>query len=210
MLKIDNFDRNEQFSEEEEGFRQLNLLYKIYKLDNQREMLIKKLHKLQKTIKHNPYENFSIKLKALKTISDEIVQNKKTVLSQIKDSYNFFEFSDKIKKLKEFVLHLNKAIKRREIDSNTHRITRDYYEDQLKLLFNNLNKVKRIAKEYIIILKNQELQLRAEERFMNSNIPKKIPHILNNKIGKKSTISEQNEFTEIIDFLSKQVLKHSV
>ena len=205
MLKIDNFDRIERFSEEE-GFRQLDLLYKIYKLDNQREILIKRLHKLQKTIKNNPNENFSIKLKALKTVSDEIVQNKKIILSQIKDSYNFFELSDKIKKLKQFTLQLNKAIKRKEIDANTHRITRDYYEDQLKLQFNNLIKLKRIAKEYIIILKNQELQLRAEERFMNSNISKKIPHILNNKNVKKGTIQEQIELKEIIDFLTKHFL----
>ena len=77
MLKIDNLDRIEHFSEEEEGFRQLDLLYKIYKLDKQREILIKKLHKLQKTIKNNPNENFSIKLEALRTVSDEIVRKKK-------------------------------------------------------------------------------------------------------------------------------------
>lgn len=208
MLKIDKFDRLEHLSEEK-GFRQLDLLFKIYKLNNKREILIKKLHKLQKTIKDNYEMNLSIKLKALKTVSDEIIQKKKIILSQIKDSYNFFELSNQIKKLKQYVLQLNKAIKRKEIDANTHRITRDYYEGQLKLQFDNLNKLKRIAKEYIIILKNQELQLRAEERFMNSNVPKKIPHILNNKNVKKSTIPEQNELKEIIDFLTKQILKCS-
>ncbi len=209
MLKIDNFDRIEHFSEEE-GFRQLDLLYKIYKLDNQREILIKRLHKLQKTIKNNPNENFSIKLKALKTVSDEIVQNKKIILSKIKDSYNFFELSNQINKLKQYVLELNKAIKRKEIDANTHRITKDYYQNQLKLQFDNLVKLKRIAKEYIIILKNQELQSRAEERFMNSNVPKKIPHILNNKSVKINTISTRNELKEITDFLTKQILKSSL
>ena len=209
MLKTGNFDRIEHFSEEE-GFRQLNLLYKIYKLDNQREILIKRLHKLQKTIKNNPNENFSIKLKALKTVSDEIVQSKKIILSQIKDSYNFFELSNQIKTLKQYVFQINKALKKKEIDANTHRITRDYYENQLKLQFDNLIKLKRIAKEYIIILKNQELQLRAEERFMNSNVPKKIPHILNNKNVKKGTTPEQNELKEIIDFLTKQILKCSL
>ncbi len=209
MLKTGNFDQNNQFPEEE-GFRQLDLLNKIYKLDNQREILIKKLHKLQKTIKNNLDENFSMKLEALKTVSEKIVQKKKITLSQIKDSYNFFELSNQIKKLKQYVLHLNKAIKRKEIDANTHRITRDYYEDKLKLQFDNLNKVKRIAKEYIIILKNQELQLRAEERFMNSNIPKKIPYMLNNKKVKKSTILQQNELKEIIDFLTKQILKRNL
>ena len=209
MLKTDNFDQNNQFFEEE-GFRQLDLLYKIYKLDNQREILIKKLYKLQKNIKNDLDENLSIKIKALKKVSDETIQEKKVTLSQIKDSYNFFELSNQIKKLKQYVLQLNKAIKRKEIDANTHRITKNYYEDQLKLQFNNLNKLKMVAKEYIIILKNQELQLRAEERFMNSNVPKKIPHILNNKNVKKITISKRNELKEIIDFLTKQILKCSL
>lgn len=209
MLKIDKYDRLEYLSEEK-GFRQLDLLFKIYKLNNKREILIKKSHKLQKTIKDNYEMNLSIKLKALKTVSDEIIQKKKIILSQIKDSYNFFELSNQIKKLKQYVLQLNKAIKRKEIDANTHRITRDYYEGQLKLQFDNLNKLKRIAKEYIIILKNQELQLRAEERFMNSNVPKKIPHILNNKNVKKSTIPEQNDLKEIIEFLTKQILEHNL
>jgi len=209
MLETNNFDQSEHFPEEE-GFRQLDLLYKIYKLDNQREIVIKKLNKLQKTIKNNLDENLSIKFKALKKVSDKIIQKKKSIFSQIKDSYNFFELSDQIKKLKQYIIQVNKALKKKEIDANTHRITRDYYENQLRLQFNNLNKLKRIAKEYIIILKNQELQLRAEERFLNSNIPKKIPHILNNKNVKNTTIPEQNELKEIFDFLTKQILKCSL
>ena len=209
MLKTSNFDQTNQFLEEE-GFRQLVLLYKIYKLDNQREILIKKLHKLQKTIKNNPDENLSIKLEALKTVSDEIVQNKNIILSQIRDSYNFFELSNQIKKLKQYVLQLNKAIKRKEIDANTHQITKNYYENQLKLQFDNLNKLKRITKEYIIILKNQELQLRAEERFIKSNFLKKIPHIINNINVKKETIPDKNELKELIDFLTNQILKCNI
>ncbi|MFX1320390.1 MAG: hypothetical protein ACFFAQ_01985 [Promethearchaeota archaeon] len=209
MIKASNFDQNNQLPEEE-GFRQLDLLYKIYKLDNQREILLKKLHKLQKTIKKNPNEDLSIKLKALKKISNEIVQNKKIILSQVKDSHNFFELSNQIKKLKQYILHLDKAIKRKEIDANTHRITKNYYEEQLKLQFNNLNKVKRIVKEYIIILKNQELQLRSEERFGNSNVSKKIAHILNGKNVKSSTISRQNALKENLDFLIKYILKKEV
>lgn len=205
MLKTVKFDQNSQFPEGE-GFRQLDLLYKIYKLDNQREILIEKLHKLQKIIKKNPYENLSIKLKALKIVSNENVQKKKAILSQLKDSYNFFKLSDEIKKLKQYISNLNKAIKRKEIDANTHRITRDYYENQLKLQFDNLYKLKRITKENVIILKNQELQLKAEERFMNSNVPQKIPHIRNNRSVKKSTLSEQNELKKITDFLTKQIL----
>jgi len=209
MLKTSNFDQTNQFLEEE-GFKQLVLLYKIYKLDNQREILIKKLHKLQKTIKNNTDENLSIKLQAVKKFSDDINQKKKSIFSQIKDSYNFFELSNQIKKLKQYVLQLNKAIKRKEIDANTHRITKNYYENQLKLQFDNLNKLKRITKEYIIILKNQELQLRAEERFIKSNFLKKIPHIINNINVKKETIPDKNELKELIDFLTNQILKCNI
>ncbi len=79
MLETRNFDQNEHFPEEE-GFRQLDLLYKIYKLDNQREILFKKVNKLQKTIKNNLNENLSIKFKALKKVSDEIIQKKKSIM----------------------------------------------------------------------------------------------------------------------------------
>ena len=206
MLKTRKLEQDNQLPEEE-GFKQLDLLFKAYKLDNQREIIINKLHKLQKTIKTNPHENLSIKLKALKTVSDEIVQKKNIVLSQIKDSYNFFELSNQIKKLKQYVSHLNKAIKRKEIDANTHRITRDYYKDQLKLQFDNLNKLKKFSKEYVIILKNQELQLRAEERFMNSNISEKIPHICNNK--NVNNILKQKDLKEVLDFLTKHILDYS-
>jgi len=209
MLKSGKIDQNNEFSEEE-GFRQLDLLYKIHKLDNQREILIKKLYKLQKTIKNNPNENLSIKLKSIKTVSDEIVQEKKILLSQIKDSYNFFKLSDEVKKLKQYVLKLNKAIKRKEIDANTHRVTKGYYENQLKFQFDNLNKIRMIAQEYIIILKNQELQLRADERFTNSNLPKKRSHIFNSKNVKSSTLSKPNALKEILDFLTKHILNCSI
>ena len=209
MLKTGNLDQNIQFPEEE-GFRQLDLLYKIYKLDNQREILINKLHKLQKIIKKNSNENLSIKLKALKAVSNEILQKKKIIISQLEDSYNFFELSNQIKKLKQCILQLNKAIKRKEIDANTHRITRDYYKNQLKIQFNNLNKVRMVAKEYLIILKNQELQLKAEERFMNSNVPEKIPHIRNNKNVMSNNIPNQKDLREILDFLTKHILNCSL
>ncbi len=209
MLKTGNLDQNIQFPEEE-GFRQLDLLYKIYKLDNQREILINKLYKLQKTIKKNSTENLSIKLKALKAVSNEILQKKKIIISQLEDSYNFFELSNQIKKLKQCILQLNKAIKRKKIDANTHRITRDYYKNQLKIQFNNLNKVRMVAKEYLIILKNQELQLKAEERFMNSNVPKKIPHISNNKNVMSNNIPKQKDLREILDFLKKHILNCSL
>jgi len=191
---------------EEEGFRQLDLLYKAYKLDNQRTILFEKLHKLQKNIKKKSNENLSIKLNALKAVSDEIVQKKKIILSQIEDSYHFFELSNQIKKLKQFISHLNKAIRRKEIDANTHRITRSYYEGQLRLQFGNLNKLKRLAKEYIIILKNQELQLRAEERFMKSNISEKVPNICNNK--NVNNILKQKDLKEILDFLKTCILDY--
>ncbi|MGB5912293.1 MAG: hypothetical protein WBH31_13950 [Promethearchaeia archaeon] len=206
MTEITN-SRKSDILPEEKYWEQLDLLFEAYKVKAQQEKLKKKLKKLQKELKKNLEEQNIHKFKALQVVIKETSQKKKLIFSQILDSFNVFKISDEVNNLRGYISELNKALKKRKINVNTYRITFDHYNTQLNFHQKNLDKLNVIAKEYILLLKNKELELDAEYNF--DTLKKSKMKILkkrqqNNHVeynNRKNEIKQKINFT--LKFLDK-------
>ncbi len=172
MIENKTYPSTEILSDDE-YFNQLDLLFELYSLKKQQNEIKKKLKELKKKIKRSPEEEVSTQFKALKFLSDEIKQKLKKVNSQIKEPYNFFEIKSQIQNIHNYISALNKSLKRKEIDINTRLITFNYYKDQLDDNKKNLKRIKIVAEEYFFYLRNQKLELMADENLMKKKISRK-------------------------------------
>ena len=205
MTEITNSGKSDILPEEK-YWEQLDLLFEAYKVKGQQEKLKKKLKKLQKEIKKNLKEQNIHKFKALQVVIKEISQKKKFIFSKILDSFNLFKISDEVNNLRGYISELNKALKKKKINVNTYRITLDHYNKQLNFHQKNLDKLKMIAKEYILLLKNEEFELDAEYNF--NALRKSKMKLLIKKSEKKNIdyIISKNEIKQKIEFLNSKII----
>ena len=193
MTEITNLEKGEILPENE-YWKQLDLLFEAYKLQEQQEKLKKMLNDLQKELKKNfPSQNIQ-KFKALQILVKELAQKKEQVYSEILETFNIFKMKEQINNLRGYMAELNKAFKKKKIDVNTYRITYDHYNKQLNFYLKNLDRLKLLAKEYILRLKNEEIELNAEFNFKkgkklikksgyNTANYKNIKNVINQKIN---------------------------
>jgi len=189
---------------EEKYWEQLNLLFEAYKIKGQQEKLKKKLNKLQKEIKKNLEKQNIQKFKALEVVVKTTIQKKGCIFSQILESFNIFKIKEKIKNLREYISELNRAFKNKRINVNAYRITLDHYNTQLNFQQKNLEKLKLIAKEYILLLKNEELELDAVYSF--NNLRKSKTKLLSKK--SKNNSNCRKEIKQKIIFLKTVIINH--
>ena len=189
---------------ENEYWKQLILLFEAYKLQDQQERLKKKLKELQKDIKKN-FSNQNIqRLNALKILVNELIQKKDQITTKILDSFNIYKIREQVNNLRGYLAELNKAFKKKKIDVNTYRITNDYYNKQFNIHLKNLERLKLIAKEYILTLKNEEIELYSEYNYNKgrklNNKPKSVSKDFKNR---------KNVIKQKICFLKVEIINNS-
>jgi len=203
MTEITNSEKIKVFSEET-YWEQLDSLFKAYKLQEKTEKIKRKLKQLEKGLKKNTSNQNIQRLKALQVLVKEIVQKKGQIYSQILDFFNIFKIREQVNNLRGYISELNKAFKRKKIDVNTYRITYNHYYKQLNLHLKNYSRLILLAKEYILILKNEEIELNADYNFNKVK-----------KLGKKSR-SDNTDFMNMkkvikqkIKFLNTEIINNS-
>ena len=200
MTETTNLEK-EDILPENEYWQQLDLLFEVYKLQVHQERLRKKLKELLKDIKKNfPNQNIQ-KFRALQILVKELTQKKEQTYLEILDSFNIFKMREQVNNLRGYLAELNKAFKKKKIDVNTYRITNDHYKKQLNIRLKNLDRLKLLAKEYILLLKNEEIELNADYNFKNTRK-------LDKKLGSKSTDykNKKNVIKQKIDFLNTAIV----
>jgi len=198
---------NRELLSDEEYFNQLDLLFDQYNLKKQQNKIKIKLKELKKYIKRSTEEEASTKFKALKFMSDEINQNLKKVNSQIMEPYNFFEIDSQIQNINNYISKLTKSLKRKEIDINTRLITFNYYKSQLDGYEKSLSRIRIVAEEYFFYLRNQEIELMANESLMKKKMSKKKVTREEYEVFKKENSLKKDLHREVLSFLTEIILK---
>ena len=140
-------------------------------------------------------------------MSDEIKQKLEKVNSQIREPYNFFEINSQIQNIHNYISELNKSFKRKEIDINTRLITFNYYKRQLDGYEKNLMRIMIVAEEYFFFLRNQKIELMANDSLMKKKLTRK-------KVTRKEYEAFKNENSlkkdlnrKTLSFLTEVILK---
>ena len=198
MTEITNLEK-EEILPENEYWKQLDFLFEAYRLQLQEERLKKKLKELQKNIKNQNIQRFN----ALKILVNELIQKKQQISSKILDSFNIYKIREQVSNLRGYLVELDKSFKKKKIDVNTYQITEEHYNKQLNIHFKNLDRLKLLAKEYILLLKNEEIELDAEYNYKKSRKLNKKPKIISTDYkNRKNVIKQKISFlkAEIIDY----------
>ena len=154
----------------DERFKQLDLLFEVYKLRNIREKLRKKLKSLEKMIKRDCDQNLSNKIEAFKIISTENSTNFEDKMSRLKTSYNIFKLAKELENNNHYLANLDKERKKGRIDVEQYEITKGYYLQKIIDINDSINLLKDIAilyfqelKENVIILEDHRIRLTTEK-----------------------------------------------
>jgi hypothetical protein len=194
--------------EESELSNQFNLLFEIYKLKKERELLSSKLNTIEKLLESAYNNNILYKFEALKVIITENDNLYRNLTAKLLDEYNVF---DLVKRLDEDILYLknlDRARKRKNIDSESYEITKGYYLQNILQIKENLGQLKEQAlpyyeelKDRFITFEDQRIKLATEKE--RKKISKEEYKIELKKIEKfKQEIEEELAFlnVEIIDY----------
>ena len=206
MIENKTYQSTEILSDEE-YFHQLDLLFELYSLKKQQNEIKIKLKSLKKRVKRSTEEEASMQFKALKFMSEEIKKKLKKVNSQIREPYNFFEINSQIQNIQNYISELNKSFKRKEIDINTRLITFNYYKSQLKGYEKSLRRIRIVAEEYFFYLRNQKIELMANNSLMKKKLSKKKVKREEYKIFKKENTLKKDANRDIQSFLTEIIRK---
>ena len=205
MIENKTYPSTEILSDEE-YFNQLNLLFELYSLKKQQNEIKIKLKELKKRVKRSTEQEASTQFKALKFMSDEIKQKLKKVNSQIREPYNFFEINSQIQNINKYISELNKSFKRKEIDINTRLITFKYYKSQLNGYEKSLSRVRIVAEEYFFYLRNQKIELMANDGLMKKKLSRKKVTREEYEAFIKENSSKKYINQEALSFLTEVIL----
>jgi len=206
MIENKTYPSTEILSDEE-YFNQLDLLFELYNLKKQQNEIKIKLKELKKRVKRSTEEEASTQFKALQFMSDEIKQKLTKVNSQIREPYNFFEINSQIQNINNYISELNKSFKRKEIDINTRLITFNYYKSQLDGYEKSLRRIRIVAEEYFFYLRNQKIELMANDSLMKKKMSRKKVTREEYKAFKKENSSKKGINREVLSFLTEVILK---
>ncbi len=207
MIENKTFPSTEILSDEE-YFNQLDLLFELYKLKKQQNEIKIKLKELKKRVKRSTEEEASTQFKALKFMSNEVKLKLKKVNPQIREPYNFFEINSQIQNIKNYISELNKSFKRKEIDINTRLITFNYYKSQLEGYEKSLRRIRIVAEEYFFYLRNQKIELMANDSIMKKKMSRKKVTREEYKAFKKENSSKKDVNREVLSFLTEITLNY--
>ena len=139
-------------------------------------------------------------------MSNEINQKLKKVNSQIREPYNFFKINSQIKNINNYILELNQSFKRKEIGTNTRLITLNYYNSQLEGYKINLRRIKIDGEEYLFYLRNQKIELIANDSLMKKKMSRKKVKREEYEAFKKENSLKKDINREVLSFLTEIIL----
>jgi len=102
---------------------------------------------------------------------------------------------------------LNKSFKRKEIDINTRLITFNYYISQLDGYEKSLRRIRIVAEEYFFSLRNQKIELMANDSVMKKKMSRKKVKRKEYEVFKKENSSKKDINREVMSFLIENILK---
>jgi len=143
----------------DEQFEQLELLFEVYRLRNKRRKLRKKLKSIEKDIKPDTSKLTIKKFQALKVVSAEINGKLKNIISRLKESCNIFRLLNEIENTRSYLANLDKARKKRNIDTQQYEMTKGFYLQKLIEINDHINQLKNIAVLYFQVLKDKLITL---------------------------------------------------
>ena len=206
MIENKTYPSTEILSDEE-YFNQLDLLFELYNLIKQQNEIKIKLKELKKRVKRRKEEEVSTQFKALQFMSNEIKQKLTKVNSQIREPYHFFEINSQIQNINNYISELDKSFKRKEIDINIRLITFNYYKNQLKGYEKSIRRIRIVAEEYFFYLRNQKIELMANDSLMKKKMSRKKVTREEYKAFKKENSSKKGINREVLSFLTEVMLK---
>ncbi len=197
----------EEFGQEE-GIEQLELVFQLYKEEEKKKELDKKLQLLKKDLKRADVKDVSNKLKALKIVVREHKNRIKKFKSKIKDSYNLFEIKRNVEKNGQYLKNLAKEYKKGELESNTYETTRIDYSQKIEKDLRNLKRLKLLARSLFRDLKSEAFTLEKKRIDLRSErLRKNLTKISYNK--KKELIERnKNLLRKKLIFLNSEIIDY--
>ena len=197
----------EEFGQEE-GIEQLELVFQLYKEEEKKKELDKKLQLLKKDLKRADVKDISNKLKALKIVVREHKNRIKEFKSKIKESYNLFEIKRNVEKNDLYLKNLAKEYKKGELESNTYEITRIDYSQKIEKDLRNLKRLQLLARSLFRDLKSEAFALEKERIDLRLEwLRKNITKISYNK--KKELIEKnKNLLRKKLIFLNSEIIDY--
>ena len=197
----------EEFGQEE-GIEQLELVFQLYKEEEKKKELGKKLQLLKKDLKRADVKDISNKLKALKIVVREHKNRIKDFKSKIKESYNLFEIKRNVEKNGQYLKNLAKEYKKGELESNTYETTRIDYSQKIEKDLRNLKRLQLLARSLFRDLKVEAFTLEKERVDLRSEwLRKNLTKISYNK--KKELIEKnKNLLRKKLIFLNSEIIDY--
>jgi hypothetical protein len=197
----------EEFGQEE-GMEQLELVFQLYKEEEKKKELGKKLQLLKKDLKRADVKDISNKLKALKIVVREHKNRIKEFKSKIKESYNLFEIKRNVEKNGQYLKNLAKEYKKGELESNTYETTRIDYSQKIEKDLRNLKRLQLLARSLFRDLKSEAFTLEKERVDLRSEwLRKNLTKISYNK--KKELIEKnKNLLRKKLIFLNSEIIDY--
>jgi len=153
-----------------EGFQQIELLFEVYKLRNNREKLRLKLKTLEKMIKREINKSLTNKIEAFKLVSAENNVKIKDIISELNISYNIFKMLEDLENNHHYLANLEEARKKRRVNAQEYEMAKGFYLQKSIDIYNSINQLKNIAilyfqelKDNLILLEDQHIKLTTEK-----------------------------------------------
>ena len=197
----------EEFGQKE-GIEQLELVFQLYKEEEKKEKLVKKLQLLKKDLKRADVKDISNKLKTLKIVVRGHKNRIKDFKSKIKESYNLFEIKRNVEKNGQYLKNLVKEYKKGELESNTYETTRIDYSQKIEKDLRNLKRLQLLARSLFRDLKSEAFSLEKERLDLRSErLRKNLSKISYNK--KKELIEKnKNLLRKKLIFLNSEIIDY--
>lgn len=197
LTKIECINKINPTSRDEQ-FKQLELLFEVYRLRYKRKKLRKKLKSIEKDIKPETSKLNIKKLQALKVISAEINSELKSIMLRLKESCDIFKLLNEIENNRVYLANLDEARKKRKIDTQQYEMTKGFYLQKLIEINDHINQLRNIACFYYQKLKNQLITL--EDSRIKLSTKK-----LRKKISKEDFLKKSDELESLKHHLEEKL-----
>jgi len=206
MTEIESCNRI-KISSGSEQFEQLELLFEIYKLRENRKKLREKLRNLEKMIKRNTNKNITNRIEAFRIVAAENNEKFEEIMSTLKTSYNIFKLLNDEKDNRCFLRNLEEARKKRKVDLQQYEITKGYYLQKLLEINNSIDHLREVAISYYQVLEDNLIHL--EDQRIKLTTEKLRKKIVKEEFHQKSQELEslKHQLEEKLAFLEVEIIE---
>ncbi|MFX1310053.1 MAG: hypothetical protein ACFE8C_10185 [Promethearchaeota archaeon] len=202
MTEIESSNKIKRSSGSEQ-FEQIELLFEVYKLRENRKKLREKLKSFEKMIKSDINKDITKKVGAFRIVSAGNNEKFKEFMSRINPSYNIFKLLKDQRDNRCFLRNLEEAKKKKKVDLQQYEVTKGYYLQKLLEINNSIDHLKEVAISYyrelednLILFEDQRIKLTIEK--LRKKITKEEFHQKSQELESlKHQLEEKLAFLEV-------------